>query len=217
MEAQSEYHGRYFATRFGYDAARDVVWQEICRYLQGREIPGSATILELGAGYCHFINNIKGKARHALDLSPDLPNHTATGVVPHVASATELPMFADESIDVAFASNLFEHLTREELRRTLREVRRVLPTGGRLIVVQPNFRYCAADYFDDYTHLQVFTHVSLADLLTAEGFHVRRVVPRFLPFSMRSRLPRPRVLVRVYLRSPFKPFGAQMLVIAEKA
>jgi SAM-dependent methyltransferase len=216
-DVDSEYHSRYFATRFGYDAARDVVWQEVSRYLQDREIPATATILELGAGYCHFINHIRGKARHALDLSPDVARQAAAGVVPHVGSCASLDMFVDGSVDVVFASNLFEHLTREELGRTLREIRRVLSNDGRLIVVQPNFRYCAREYFDDYTHLQVFTHVSLADRLRADGFTLRRVVPRFLPFSMKSRLPRSRFLVRLYLRSPFKPFGAQMLVVAGKA
>lgn len=216
-DAESEYHTRYFATRFSYDPARDVVWQEVSRYLQGREIPETATILELGAGYCHFINNIRGKARHALDLSPDLAKRARDGVVPHVGSCTSLDMFGDGSVDVVFASNLFEHLTREELGRSLREIRRVLSHQGRLIIVQPNFRYCPGEYFDDYTHLQVFTHVSLADRLRVEGFQLRRVVPRFLPFSMKSRLPRSRFLVRLYLRSPVKPFGAQMLIVAEKA
>jgi SAM-dependent methyltransferase len=215
-EARSEYQSRYFATRFSYDAGRDLVWQEVCRYLQGRDVPQDATILEVGAGYCHFINHIRGKARHALDLSPDLPKRTAPGVVPHVGSCTALGAFANGSIDVVFASNLFEHLTREELQTALAEIGRVLARGGRLIVVQPNFKYCAPDYFDDYTHLQVFTHVGLSDRLSAEGFHILRVIPRFLPFSMKSRLPKSRLLVRMYLRSPLKPFGAQMLIVAER-
>lgn len=213
---ESEYHSRYFATSFAYDAGRDLVWQEVARYLQPRDIPETATILEIGAGYCNFINNIRGKARHALDLSPDLPNRAASGVVPHVGSCTSLAMFADGSIDVVFASNLFEHLTRDELSATLGEIQRVLRRQGRLVVVQPNFRYCAGEYFDDYTHLQVFTHVGLADRLRSEGFRVLRNVPLFIPFSMKSRLPKSRWLVRMYLRSPFKPFGAQMLLVAQK-
>jgi hypothetical protein len=33
---------------------------------------------------------------------------------------------------------------------------------------------------------------------------------------MKSRLPKSRWLVRMYLHSPFKPFGAQMLLVAQK-
>ena len=215
--AESEYHARYFATRFGYDPNRDFVWREVCRYLQPRDIPSDGVVLEIGAGYCHFINQIHGRERHALDLSPDLPQRVAAGVQAHVGSCTSLPMFQDGSVDVVFASNLFEHLTREEFSAALQEIRRVLRPGGRLVIVQPNFKYCAPDYFDDYTHLQVFTHLSMSDRLTADGFQIQRIEPRFLPFSMKSRLPKSSTLVWLYLRSPFKPFGAQMLVIAQRA
>lgn len=216
-ETSPEYQSGYFETRFAFNPERDVVWQEVARYLQSREIPESSAILEIGAGYCHFINNIRGRARHALDVSRDLPRHAGQGVTAHVGSCTSLSMFGDRSIDVVFASNLFEHLTRDELSNALKEIWRVLADRGRLIIVQPNFKYCAPDYFDDYTHVQVFTHRSLADLLRSRGFQVDRIVPRFLPFSMSSRLPKLRWLVRAYLRSPFKPFGAQMLIVARPA
>jgi SAM-dependent methyltransferase len=215
-DAGSEYDSRYFATRFTYDRDREFVWQEVCRYLQPREIPADSLIVEIGAGYCSFINNVQARERHAVDLSPDLAQHAAPGVVPHVGSCTALSMFSAGTVDVVFASNLFEHLTRDELASTLTEIRRVLRPGGRLVIVQPNFRYSARHYFDDYTHLQVFTDVSLRDRLMADSFRIRRVVPRFLPFSMKSRLPKSRLLVRLYLRSPLKPFGAQMLIVAEK-
>lgn len=124
--AETDYHSRYFSTRFGYDPNRDIVWKEVCRYLQPRDIPSDGVVLEIGAGYCHFINQIRGRERHALDLWPDLPQRVAEGVVPHVGSCTALPMFQDDSVDVVFASNLFEHLTREELSAALAEIRRVL-------------------------------------------------------------------------------------------
>jgi hypothetical protein len=83
--------------------------------------------------------------------------------------------------------------------------------------VQPNFKYCAASYFDDYTHLQVFTHISLADLLETRGFKVVHVEGRFVPLSVKSsRLPISGALVRAYLALPVRPLGAQMLVVAEK-
>ena len=71
-------------------------------------------------------------------------------------------------------------------------------------------------YFDDYTHVQVFSHVSLRDRLAAAGFRVVDVRPRFLPFSMKSRLPAAGFLVWWYLRSPLKPLAGQMLVVAER-
>ena len=95
---------------------------------------------------------------------------------------------------------------------------RLLKAEGRLIVIQPNFRYASKQYFDDYTHRSTFTHVSLANLLRSKGLRMLRVEPRFLPYSMReSRLPVKPWLVRAYLRSPIRPLAGQMLLVAEKA
>jgi SAM-dependent methyltransferase len=210
-----ESDNRYFETRFTYDPRRDGVWKEICRYLQDRHIPREARIVELGAGYCHFINNIQGCEKHAVDLGNQITKYAHPFVKTHVQNCTDLRGLADGTFDIVFASNLFEHLTAAELTKTLGEVRRILRDGGRLIVLQPNFKYCCKHYFDDYTHIQIFTHLGLCALLAASGFTVCGVKPRFLPFSMKSRLPIAPFLVRLYLHLPFKPFAGQMLIVAK--
>ncbi|RPI50359.1 MAG: class I SAM-dependent methyltransferase [Acidobacteria bacterium] len=212
-ESNSE---RYFQTRFSFDSRRKRVWKEICRYLQRRYIPEAATVLDLGTGYGDFINQVRARARHAVDVHENLAEHVDPNVTFHAHSCTAMPAFREETFDVVFASNLFEHLTRGELLATLSEVARVLRPGGRLILLQPNFKYCAASYFDDYTHVQVFSHISLADLLVARGFEIMCVQGRFLPFSLKTRLPTNRLLVRAYLASPIKPLARQMLVVARK-
>jgi SAM-dependent methyltransferase len=120
------------------------------------------------------------------------------------------------SIDVVFASNLFEHLTTAELQKAAAEILRVLRPGGRLVAMQPNYRYCSKEYFDDYTHVSVFSHVSLEDFFTSQGFHTALVVPRFMPFSMKSRLPVIPAIIRLYLSLPARPFAKQMLLAFEK-
>lgn len=208
---------RYFSTRYTYSEKRESVWPVLATYLAARFIPRDAAVLDIGAGYCHFINHVTARERHALDVSPVIEAHAAPGVVSHVASCTSMTMLADGYFDVVFASNLFEHLDREQFVAAVEEIRRVLKVGGALIVVQPNFRFCYRRYFDDYTHVQIFTDVGLADALRGWGFGIRTVVPRFLPFSVKSRLPVTPTLVRLYLRSPFRPFAGQMLLVAEKA
>jgi SAM-dependent methyltransferase len=203
----------YFASRFTPDPARDRVWGAICRYLQ-RYVPEDGAVLDLGAGYCSFVNHIRAATRHALDASPELPRHAGAGVTAHVGRCEDLSAFANGSLDAVFASNLLEHLEWPSIERTLDEVRRALKTGGRLILLQPNFRYCTSTYFDDYTHRTIFTHVGLADLLASRGFAVERVVPRFLPFSFKSRGPKWGFLVALYLRLPWRPLARQMLLVA---
>jgi SAM-dependent methyltransferase len=120
------------------------------------------------------------------------------------------------SLDVVLASNVLEHLTRDELDRSVEQMLRVLRPGGRVVVIQPNYRYAYREYFDDYTHVAVFSHVSLADYFVSRSFKPVRVEPRFLPFSMKSRVPKSRRLVDWYLRSPVRPSAKQMLVVMEK-
>ena len=92
-------------------------------------------------------------------------------------------------VDFAFASNLFEHLSQGELVRLLDGLRRILSPRGTLNIIQPNFRYAYREYFDDYTHVAVYTDVGLCDLLRANGFDIIDMKPRFLPLSIKSRLP----------------------------
>jgi hypothetical protein len=82
------------------------------------------------------------------------------------------------------------------------------PVSARtLSVIQPNFRYAYREYFDDYTHVAIFTHVSLCDVFRASGFDIIDVKPRFLPLSIKSGLPVRESLIRAYLASPIKPMG----------
>ena len=85
---------------------------------------------------------------------------------------------------------------------------------GTINILQPNYRYAFREYFDDYTHIAVYSHISLADFLTANGFDVIDVQPRFLPLTVKSRLPVFPPLIAAYLMSPVKPMGKQMLVRA---
>lgn len=208
-------HDAYFASRFTPDPKRTVVWREIARYLQ-RYVPQAGALLELGAGYCDFINQIQAAKKCAVDLGTVSQRAAAEGIQVLQRSVTDLTPVATESQDVVFSSNLFEHLDRADFEACIAEVRRVLVPGGRLIVIQPNFKYCAPDYFDDYTHRQIFTHVTMSDWLTALGFEVEAVRPRFLPFSMKSRLPTWGWLVRLFLAAPPNPLGKQFLVVCRK-
>lgn len=85
------------------------------------------------------------------------------------------------------------------------------------MIIQPNFRIAYRCYFDDYTHRAIFTDVSLPNLLRSHGFEIDHVQARFMPYSLKdSRVPIRPWMIKAYLRSPFKPFAGQMLVIGRK-
>lgn len=205
----------YFASRYTPDPARDRVWGAICRYLQ-RFVPEDGTVLDLGAGYCSFVNHIRAATRHALDASPELPRHAADRVKTHVGRCEDLSAFETGSLDAVFASNLLEHLEWPSIERTVDEVRRALKPQGRLVLLQPNFRYCSREYFDYADHTIALTHLAVEEHLYAAGFAIDRVVPRYLPYTFRGRLPTSPALVRAYLRFPlaWKILGKQYFVLA---
>ncbi|MGL5928529.1 MAG: class I SAM-dependent methyltransferase [Dermatophilaceae bacterium] len=206
----------YFETRLAYDASREATWRHLCRYLS-RWVGPDDDVLELGAGWCDFANNIPAGRVTAMDIDPTVERAAASHVVPVVGDCTDLARFTDDSFDVVFASNLLEHLERADATRLLAGARRVLRPGGRLVLMQPNFRLAPGRYFDDYTHVAIYTDQSLRDYLTAEGWNVSTVLARFLPLTLKSRASRLTFLVPWYLRSPVKPLAGQMLVVADPA
>ena len=206
----------YFATRFADDRRRKVLWDTLCSKVFQVYVPSPGSVIELGAARGDFINNIEAERRIAVDVWPGVSDHVSGDVEVHVRSAVDLDFLESESVDMAFASNFVEHLEINDFRLVLSEARRVIRTGGRLILVQPNFRTSFKRYFDDYTHLSIWTDVSISDFLASEGFTIERVEPRFLPLTMKSRFPVHPLLIRLYLGSPIKPLAGQMLVVARR-
>ena len=204
----------YFHSSFKKRPEREGVWKVIARYLQ-RYIPPDSIVLDLGAGYCNFINNIKAKEKHAVDLFDDIEKYAASGIATYKQSILHLDNLKSSYFDVIFASNILEHLSHEEMQSVIPQFKRILKAGGKLIIIQPNFRYAYKVYFDDYTHKQIFTANGLAELLASYGFAIRVRQDRFLPFSMRAAIPKLPFLVTLYLFSPLKPFGGQMLFVAQ--
>jgi len=207
----------YYKSRYTFNNDRSVVWKEIVRYL-GKYINNKKTVLDLGAGYCDFINNVSAENKIAVDMSPDFAEFAGKDVKTIQSAATNLGMVDTDSVDVVFSSNLLEHLTDEELDKTMKEIKRVLKNDGYFISMQPNYRLSYKTYFDDPTHKKVFSDSALESFLISHDFEIIKKMPRFLPFSLKSRpsiIPVFPFIIRAYLNSPIKPFAGQMLFVTK--
>jgi len=204
----------YHASRLPQDKRRDILWESLWQYYFSGIVNTQDCVLDLGAGYGNFINVVKARRRIAIDAWDGFPDFLAAGVEFRVGSVTDLDFIEDGEVDFAFASNLFEHLTHADFAVVLAALRGKLSAHGTLTILQPNYRYAYREYFDDYDHKTVYSHVSLADYLTANGYDVFDVRPRFMPLSVKGALPVKPFLIRAWLASPFKPIGKQMLVRA---
>lgn len=207
---------KYYEARFVFDKGRTKVWKAINEYLQ-KFVPPNAIVLDIGCGYADFINGITAKRKFAIDLNIQMKNHISDKSITFVAQSVldDFPV-EDGSLDVIFASNLFEHFNDQELDKLIKNVRVKLKPNGKLILVQPNIYYAYREYWDDYTHKKAFSHISLNDFLVSNDFDVIHLKKQFLPFSLKSKLPKSYFLTKMYLMSPVKPMGKQMLVIGQK-
>jgi SAM-dependent methyltransferase len=208
--------GNPYVGAYPFLAGRAGIWREIARYVLA-DAPGARSVLELGAGYCDFINQVEAPSRIAFDLNPEMAKYAAPGVDFRARDCRGLPEIDDGSIDAVFASNFLEHFTVDEVGGLLADARRALRPAGRLLLLQPNYHRNPKHYWDDPTHKTAFHEGNLPGVLERHGFRVLRVVPGLLPFSMKSRLPKIPALVRWYLRSPIRPMAAQMYLVAERS
>ena len=168
---------------------------------------------------CEFINACHAVNKIAVDLNPDTKLHARDARFV-LARGDRMDEVADGSVDVAFTSNFFEHLPdKRALLDTLRESKRVLRPGGKLMVLMPNLRVVGQRYWDYFDHHLSLTDRSLAEGLNMAGFVVDRVIPRFMPYTVKdSPIKVRRGLVRLYLKVPliWRVLGGQMFVLAHK-
>jgi SAM-dependent methyltransferase len=204
----------YHDTRFRFDPRREVLWKTLYEGYFRKLIDPNDCVLELGAGYGHFINQVRCRRRIAIDQWPGFIEHMDPEVEAKVSRVEDLGFLDDSSVDFILASNLFEHLTHAEFAAVLTQIKRKLRPGGTLNILQPNYRAAYREYFDDYTHVAVYSDLSLCDFLAAHGFRVVDCKPRFLPLTIKSRFPVWSGLIRLYLALPLKPMAKQMLIRA---
>jgi hypothetical protein len=205
----------YFQTRFTPDAQREVLWRTLYRYYFGRLIAPTDCVLELGAGYGFFINAVVARRRIAVDSWEGFVNYLQSGIESRVSDVTDLSFLEPSSVNFVFASNLFEHISQEDLSAVLCQLKTALVDDGTLNILQPNYYYSYRQYFDDYTHRTIYTHTSICDFLEAKGYEIIECRPRFLPLTLKSRLPVSPILIRIYLSLPWKPLGKQMFIRAK--
>jgi SAM-dependent methyltransferase len=195
------------------------MWRVLCETYFQRLVDPGYTVLDLGAGSCEFINAIHCARKIAVDLNPDVKRY-AMGAQVVQADSSKMGAVESQTVDVVFSSNFFEHLPdKRAVLNTLRECHRILRSNGNLIILQPNIRYVPGRYWDYFDHYIPLTHVSMVEAMQLTGFRPERVIPRFLPYTIKdSRLPRSLILLRLYLRLPalWPIFGRQMLIVARR-
>jgi len=211
---------KIYSVRFtGIEDYRNRVWRVLVAEFFSRWIAPQSTVLDLGCGYGEFINNLAAGQKFAMDLNPAAREHLHTQVQLIEQDCSRAWPLQNDSLDVVFTSNFFEHLhTKAALQGTLLEAQRCLRPGGRLITLGPNVKYLSGSYWDFFDHHLPLTELSLSEAMVMAGLEIEQAIPKFLPYTMCQGIRPPIWTLRAYLKFPlaWKFFGKQFLVISRK-
>lgn len=195
------------------------VWEVLTRVFFQKLIGENSKVLDIGCGFCHFLNHLKAKEKIGVDANPSAGNYAAKDVTFIHTNDLCLKMLPDKHFDCVLLSNFLEHLDNtKEVIALLGRVKELLKPGGRIIILQPNFRLLGPAYFDFIDHKTILTDKSIEEALNIVGFKIERRIIRFLPYTTKSKLPQHPFLVRLYLllRPAWFLMGKQSLFIAAK-
>lgn len=220
MQNQPELLEQLYLQRYSdLNEYRNKVWKTICTEFLQQYVPARSTVLDLGAGWGEFVNNIIADNKIAMDLNPATEKHLLSGITFLQQDCSQEWNVASESLDIVFTSNFLEHLSdKQSIERTIAEAFRCLKSGGKLICMGPNIKYLGGTYWDFWDHHIHITDLSCAELLRINGFRIERSIPRFLPYSMSTGFTPHQWLVKLYLQLPllWRFFGKQFFIIAQK-
>lgn len=139
-------------------------------------------VLDVGTGTGHLVKflNERGFDAHGCDSSQQailIAQKINKKAKIKKASADKLP-YKNSSFDLVSAISVIEHLTKRQSREFIKEAKRVLKPNGYIFLVTPNFatpiRIIQGNKwfgYNDPTHINFFTPMSLKHLLKSNGFY----------------------------------------------
>jgi hypothetical protein len=202
-------------------ARKNKIWQILCKHFFQKQINEDSVVLDIAAGYCEFINNIKAKEKIAFDLNPDTKRYANESVQTIEDSFFNMDAhLQNKKVDVIFASNIFEHLdTKEQVVLAIKKCSEALNfNSGKLMILQPDIRYTGAAYWDFIDHKVALTGEALIEAGEMCGLKTVYHIRKFLPYTTKSKLPQHPFLIWLYLKlMPVSGFfmGQQTFLILE--
>jgi len=138
-------------------------------------------ILDLGCGTGVVSSSFNSNyTKYGLEVSEVAAKYAAKYLDHlHVGELTS-ELYEDEFFDIVFCYHVIEHVA--DPVSFVKNICRILKTGGSLIIGAPNFDSAMARRFGtkyrmlhDKTHVSLFSDFSLRDMLDDYGFHVFRI------------------------------------------
>lgn len=143
-----------------------------------RMLPDARRVVDIGCGRGGFVAACRRELGDALgfDNEPAAGRICRAHGLPFVLGDAEHLPFAHDSLDVARAKEIIEHLP--DPLPMLREIRHALRPGGLFLSHTPTHFsaiYPVNNFWDDYTHVRPYSKFGLRRLLQDAGFHVEDI------------------------------------------
>lgn len=167
----------------------------------------NAHILDFGCGFGQVISALKQNGFSNIegaDINSEAINYLRDRQIAVHDLTSELDFYDSHagSYDFVIMSHVLEHFPKTEVINQLRLVRKVIKTGGALIVMVPNAQSNTGCYwaYEDFTHHLLFTSGSLYYVLKASGFSSVEFIDIDCTAGFRSSITRAvrRLLLRLY-------------------
>lgn len=176
--------------------------------------------MDIGAGYCEFLNTIHARKKIAVDVNPDTKKRAAPGILVILSTAERIPKRYDGTIDKIFMSNVLEHLsTKEHVLEVLTRAYKLLKSNGKIIILQPNINLVKEHYWDFFDHYVPLNGKSMQEVLDLCGFKLEVYIERFLPYTTKTTafIQHP-LFIQLYLLLPsaLRPYAGQSFFIGRK-
>lgn len=216
----------YFEYAHTESVLKKILWLEVIRHLKPYLGSKIDCVLEIGSGHGEFINQVKAKEKHAVDLIRPVENTLNADVIFHQWDLTKNDLDFSVKFDLIFSSNTLEHIDLTSVHSVIKKIALLLEVHGSFVLIGPNFQTAYKQYYDDPTHITALSHTTLILICKKYGLTPQIVIPKFLPYTMQSSLGGPqfleryptlaRILLRLYLKSPVRPLSGQFALVFTK-
>jgi len=163
--------------------------KQLIKYLSKRfALQGNMKLLELGCGRGDFLFEFQnfGFECKGLDRDESSVQNEYGLEVKQCDLASDVFPYADEYFDIVYHKSVLEHMYNPE--NLMNETMRVLKTGGKLIILTPDWHTQWKNFFEDFTHCRPYDVMAISDLLELHGLK-NTIIEKFYQLPVIWKIP----------------------------
>ena len=139
-------------------------------------------ILDFGCGYGQVMFGVKNYFPEICVIGYEIDQNSIKFCQKNGLSLiNDFSDLKSNSIDMVFMFHVLEHIEEDNLNFILCEIKRVLKTGGKILIAVPNAQSLSGVYwmYEDHTHKRLYTANSILRLIRANNFKYPKLIDKY--------------------------------------